>query len=178
MDFTLDEHGFRWIATATLPSWRGYRRCGGDAAGAGASDGAVVVVFAPEGRGAAPPTGPEQALCRWLVDNEAAVSRAVKAAVFERYAALQAAYGHTGRQKAAAMPDLSSADDLARLIGLHAVNVHQIVRDDVPYLGFEFCCAWDEEHGLGVLMHGTRAVEVGDADTAILLWIAERDAAD
>jgi hypothetical protein len=30
---------------------------------------------------------------------------------------------------------------------------------------------------LGVLMHGTRVVKIGGADTAFLLWIAEEDAA-
>ena len=30
--------------------------------------------------------------------------------------------------------------------------------------------------GLGVLMHGSRVVEVGDADTAFTLWIAKQDA--
>ena len=74
------------------------------------------------------------------------------------------------------MPDIFSADDLKPLVGLYAVNVHQIEKDALPYLGFEFGCTWDSEHGLGVLRHGTRVVEVGGADTAILLWIAERDA--
>jgi len=75
------------------------------------------------------------------------------------------------------MPRISSVSDLRQLIGLYAVNVHQVVKNDLPYLGFEFGCAWDEEHGLGVLMHGMRAVEVGEGDTAILLWMAEQDAA-
>ena len=62
------------------------------------------------------------------------------------------------------------------LIGLSSINVHQVQKDGVPYVGFEFGCTWDEEHGLGVLMHGTRTVEIGGADTAITLWIAEKDA--
>ena len=61
-------------------------------------------------------------------------------------------------------------------MGLYAVNIHQLDNDGVPYVGYEFGCEWDEEHGLVVLMHGTRLIEVGFADTAILLWIAERDA--
>ena len=73
------------------------------------------------------------------------------------------------------MPDIDSADDLRALIGLSSVNIHQVQKDGIPYAGFEFGCSWDREHGLGVLMHGTRTVEIGGADTAILLWIAERD---
>lgn len=42
--------------------------------------------------------------------------------------------------------------------------------------GFRVRVQVDPEHGLGVLTHDTRVVEVGGADTAILLWIARRDA--
>jgi hypothetical protein len=49
-------------------------------------------------------------------------------------------------------------------------------KDGVPYVGVEFGCTWDEEHELGVLMLGTRTVQVSDADTAITLWITEEDA--
>lgn len=74
------------------------------------------------------------------------------------------------------MPAASSPNDLRALINLHSINVHQVVKNDLPYAGFLFECTWDDEHGLGVLMHGTRVVEIGGADTAILLWIAEADA--
>ena len=33
----------------------------------------------------------------------------------------------------------------------------------------------DEEHRLGVLMHGTRLVHIGFADVAFVLWRAEQD---
>ncbi|HLI65970.1 MAG TPA: hypothetical protein VKU90_06365, partial [Caulobacteraceae bacterium] len=89
---------------------------------------------------------------------------------------LQALYGYDPDEQAQYMPDLAGPDDLRRLIGLYAVDVHQVRNGAAPYLGFEFGCTWDDEHGLGVLMHGTRIVEVGGADTAFLLWIAERDA--
>jgi Domain of unknown function (DUF6985) len=50
------------------------------------------------------------------------------------------------------------------------------MKDGVSYVGVELFSRWDREHGAGVLVHGSRVVEVGGADTAILLWIAERDA--
>lgn len=33
-------------------------------------------------------------------------------------------------------------------------------------MGFELDCNWDEEHGLGVLMHKNRVVKVGQADVS------------
>jgi len=39
----------------------------------------------------------------------------------------------------------------------------------LTYAGFEFGCTWDEEYGLGVLMHGTRTVEIGGADRNLVM---------
>ena len=36
----------------------------------------------------------------------------------------------------------------------------------MAYLGLAFHCTWDEEHGAGVLLHGSRVVNVGETDTA------------
>src|ERR1700733_3035369 len=74
------------------------------------------------------------------------------------------------------MPDVSRTEEFRQLIGLHNVHFVPLLKEGLPYVGYEFGCTWDGEHGLGVLMHGSRVVEVGDADTAFTLWIAERDA--
>ena len=104
------------------------------------------------------------------------MSDAVKAAIFQNYARLQREYDYSAAERAEYMPDISSLRDLERLVGLYAVNVHQIDKGGVPYLGFEFGCTWDDEHGCGVFMHGTRLVHLGGADTAFTLWMAEQDA--
>lgn len=96
--------------------------------------------------------------------------------LLKEYPSLQERYGYLGKEKADMMSDIKSADDLRALIGLSSVNVHQVRKDGIPYVGFEFGCTWDDEHGLGVLMHGTRTVEIGGAHTAIMLWIAKQDA--
>jgi hypothetical protein len=56
-------------------------------------------------------------------------------------------------------------------------NVHilPVERDGLGYIGFELGCSWDEEHGVGVMLHGGRIIDIGSADTAFLSWIAERD---
>lgn len=68
------------------------------------------------------------------------------------------------------------ATDPKNQIVLSQIHIHLVKRGGVAYVGYQFNCEWDREHGLGVMMHGTRVVEVGQADTAILAWIAERDA--
>nr|WP_143393926.1 hypothetical protein [Fimbriiglobus ruber] len=75
------------------------------------------------------------------------------------------------------MPPVGGGIDFRPLLGLHTIYVHQVQKSGLPYVGFEFGCSWDIEHGLGVLMNGTRVVQISGADTAFLLWIAEEDAA-
>jgi len=171
------EDGLFWTATVTLPSWRGFQsRTGAYGArdSAVSSDGRVQIVFAPEGRGSEPLTEPELSAVRWVMEHEASLASALLLSLLKEYPSLQEQY--SGEIEAELMPDVQSVDDFRALIGLSSVNVHQVQKDGVPYVGFEFGCTWDEEHGLGVLMHGTRTVEIGGADTAITLWIAEKDA--
>jgi hypothetical protein len=50
-----------------------------------------------------------------------------------------------------------------------------VTRSNAAYVGLEFGCTWDEEHGVGVMTHQGRAVKIGGADTAFLAWVAEGD---
>lgn len=134
------------------------------------------ITFAPEGRDESPLTEQERACVQWLLDHEAEVASAVLEGLLAEYPGLQRDYGYEGAEREEYMPDVSSKEDFRRLIGLHDVHVHQLLKEGLPYVGYEFGCTWDGEHGLGVLMHGSRVVEVGGADTAITLWIAKRDA--
>jgi hypothetical protein len=173
------EHG-RWRAHATLASWAGFQARRRPDASRGTqrlSDGSVVIVLA--GLPAmAPPAKDALDRVAWLLDHEREVSGALLRGLLAQYARLQTAYDCEPPERDRLMPAVRSPEDFRPLIGLRAVHVHPLTKDGIPYLGFELDCTWDDEHGLGVLMHGTRVVEIGEADTAILLWIAERDAAE
>lgn len=176
--FTLEDDLW-WTTTAVFPSWKGFQSRRGDYGSQDSAipfDGRVRVVFAPEGRGTEPLTASEIASIVWVIENEAPISETLLRSLVKEYPALQEQYGYSGKEKAELMPDIKSTGDLRTLIGLSSVNIHQVQKDGIPYAGFEFGCSWDEEHGLGILMHGTRMVEIGGAETAILLWIAEQDA--
>jgi hypothetical protein len=64
---------------------------------------------------------------------------------------------------AEAMPEVSCSEDFRSLIGLSQIHVHPYFKDDLGYVGLEFGCTWDEEHGFGVMLHGARVVSIGDA---------------
>jgi len=178
LQFTLEDDLW-WTATAIFPSWEGFqsrRGAYGSQDAVTPSDGSARIIFAPEGRGIEPLTDSERASIDWVIENEASISKSLLLSLLEEYPSLQEPYGYSVQEKAELMPDVSTIEDFRALIGLHTVHIHPVLKAGIPYAGFEFGCTWDDEHGLGVLMHGTRTVEIGGADTAILLWIAERDA--
>lgn len=73
------------------------------------------------------------------------------------------------------LPILDKPEQLSKVLGLTEVLIHKVSLDGVAYVGYQFGCEWEREHGLGVMMHKDRVVSLGGADTAILEWIAERD---
>lgn len=117
----------------------------------------------------------ELRLVSWFEQNEPIFSAAVKAAIIN-WCSLESAERAAKFDFGEYFPVVIDDDELRENIGLYAINVHQVDADGVPLVGYEFGCEWEQEHGLGVLMHGTRVVDVGSADTAFLLWIAEEDA--
>lgn len=117
----------------------------------------------------------EMGLISWFEQNEPVVSEAVKAALIE-WCSPQSVERVANFDFGDDFPIIRNDQDLRDNVGLYAINIHQVDVDGVPYIGYEFGCEWEVEHGLGVLMHGARAVEVGFADTALNLWVAKDDA--
>jgi hypothetical protein len=174
-----DWHRFFWTTTVRLPSWAGFQSRQGPYASPDrktVSDGTVRVVFAPEGRDERPLEDAEVALVRWAVLHEAEIQASFLRALLPHYRSIRpkhlAVLGDQLR-----MPEVRDASEFRDLIGLGTMTVHVLQTGGVPYVGLELGCTWDEERGLGCLLHGTRIVAMGGVDTAILLWIAERDAA-
>ena len=83
-----------------------------------------------------------------------------------------------GREKGNAGAAADPAAQLARicsLIGVGIVHVLAEAKAGHAYVGFEMGCTWDEEHGLGVLTHIGRVVELGQADTAFVGHSVKKD---
>ncbi len=170
--------GGLWIASVRLPSWAGFqaRRGGyGALSSDDPSDGSVEIMFESDESDLEVCDG-DKALIQWFLDNEAAVAQSAMIGLIAEYPRLQELYDYEGQDRENLMPDVSSTEDFRTLIGLQCVHIHAVQKNGVPYIGFEFGCAWDNEHGLGIMTNGTRVVEVGGADTAILFWIAKKDA--
>jgi hypothetical protein len=104
------------------------------------------------------------------------VFSAVLAALQPYYAKMRPRYlSFLGSEADSLMPAVQSAEQLSRLIDLRHVHVHPWTKDGVGYVGLQFGCTWDQEHGFGVLMHRDRVVSVGSADVSFAWSSDEAD---
>lgn len=169
-----------WVGEVTLPSWAGFqsRRGGyGSVSSDKPSDGTARLSITPEDDNTRTRPTPEQvAAFRHLLDNEAAVAAAVGRALVAYYPGEKDAYLDAYDEgEVEELPDISEPDELRTLIGLSCVHVLSVIQDGAAYIGFEFGCVWDDEHGVGVMTHLGRVVATGQAAVSFMAWIARRD---
>ena len=180
-------NGYSWRGRVTLAAWQGFQsRMGAYAArsSAGESDGTVrLSVAAPGGVAEQPPAVEQANAFRYLLEHEEVIRDALVAAILEAYPRIRANW----LQEPFAddeMPAIEQPEQLKAHIGLATLHVLKVTRRDAAYVGFEFGCTWDEEHGLGLMTHQGRIVElphmgvgkVNGADLASEAWVAEEDA--
>ena len=166
---TLEAGG--WCGEDVLASWRGFQSRGGaytsrDRKKPGGGK-VKVVVSACGGR--AQPRLEQAAAYGYLKKNEAAVCDAVVGGVYREYEKLRRRYGRD------LMPAIKDKSELRNVMGLGIVHVPSVAKDGQAYVGFECGCDWDAEHGLGVLTHKGRVVQVGYGEVAFEEALAVKD---
>ncbi|MFO7529000.1 MAG: hypothetical protein R6W86_09390 [Marinobacter sp.] len=171
---------FCWEAFIRNTAWSGFQERKGPYGALSSNKpslGDVTVVFAPEGRGDDPLNDKELSLVDWFLTHQQEVANAILDILFNSYGAIKAGYiEEFGEEVSETFPGIHSKSDLKKLVGIVSVNIHQVSKDGIPYIGIEMGCDWEEEHGLGFLLHGGEVVDLGGADTAILLWKAKQHA--
>jgi hypothetical protein len=184
----LQWNGHFWVGRIQLRSWQGFQsRLGpyGSESSPTASDGTAELNVATPGSSAEQPPSAEQANSfRYLLENEAAIRDTLVAAIWEEYWSVREKRLARGEVLPSDMPALASSEQLKSQIGLSIVHILPVAKDNAAYVGFEFGCTWEEEHGLGVMTHQGRIVELTDkgiakvnqADLASEEWVAEEDA--
>ena len=111
----------------------------------------------------------------FLTQYQDKIKDAILASLLTQYKDLQEQYGYDPEEAASIMPDVNNISQFKSLIGLSTVHLLNVSKDDTAYVGYQFGCTWDDEHGLGVMTHKDRVIEIGGADTSFLTWVAERD---
>jgi hypothetical protein len=179
-----------WTARVTLASWQqfspayesdGTRRPQKQSAGP-----AGLVVATPDDLDndvRVLPSLEQAAAYGYLLGHEPAIHAAVVRAIVRAYPDLSSGCDFCAEDeaeeetlRARLAPPVRRPQDLGTLIGLVQVHVLPVARSGTAYIGFEFDCTWDGEHGLGVLAHKGRVVAVGEAEIAFEPKYAKKDA--
>jgi hypothetical protein len=111
----------------------------------------------------------------YLVEHDARIRDAAVASIRGIYAKLRRKYLPYLDDPALMPANGRDSGTLRSLIELRTITLHRVALNGYAYLGLGLGCTWDSEHGVGVMTHRARVVDVGGGDSAILDWIAERD---
>jgi hypothetical protein len=163
---------FFWVGDVVLPSWAGFqsrRGAYGAASSQMASNGIASLSIYPVDRGArSNPMLEQVAAYQQLLENEAKVADAVIRALVEYCP------GHAYDGDDEDLLNVNQPAQLRPLIGLSSLHILKVVHHGMACIGFEFGCAWDEEHGAGVMTHNGRVIATGQADCSFVEWIARQ----
>ena len=166
--------GFRWTRSG---EWEGQARCSAWAGFCSAegsfggsmdttpSDGSFTVYVPPHSpKQDRIPSEAQARAYRFQMEHAPQTVNTILNALPSHYTKQRQDYMLSPRE----MPDVTNPEDFRRLIGLHAMTIHPFLKDGMSYVGLFFVCEWDTEHGLGVMMHGSQIIEMGDHDSASL----------
>ena len=164
--------GDHYEAELTLPAWAGFQsRQGyyGSKDREEVSDGKVRVNMEGKEVGNVQVfTEAQLKAIRYLVENDQQVRDTLLLGLLNELPELQDIYEDL-------MPEIDAIEDFRNYIGLANLHVMASDKDGFAYIGFELGCEWDDEHGVGVMMHKDRVLEIGQADTAFDAWITFDD---
>ncbi len=106
----------------------------------------------------------QQNALNYFIDNQTKIFYSLCQAVIEHYPNLIKLYGSD------IVPELKLVSDVKHNISISTIHILGEEKDDFSYLGFDCGCTWDDEHGLGIVMHKERCIEIGQHDTAFMCY--------
>jgi hypothetical protein len=182
----LTQGEYHWEGTIKLPAWAGFQSRRGAYASRSSerpSDGTVNMMIAVnDDRPAEHRPAPEQvAAFAYLLEHQVEIRDQILATLFPQYPEWRRDYAgdydleENDEELSKVLPVLKQPSELKNVIGLSTIHFSPVASAEAAYLGFEFGCPWEEEHGLGVLTHQGRIVTVGHADVCLLERVAEND---
>ena len=152
----------------TLPSWTGFQSrqgCYASKDKLGESDGAIKIRIID---GVKTTTTQQVNAIKFLIDNSDKIRNSILDTFIKELPNLREIYEDL-------IPKIEHVEDLKNVIGLSLLHIMPSDKDDYAYIGFEFGCNWDEEHGVGVMTHKDRVIAFGGADTSFDSWVTYED---
>lgn len=165
--------------TVLLPVWNNFQNSQGAYGSAGTQDsenGIFRISIGGDMVSDNPAITPEHLNAyNYLTTHSEQIRDALLKKLFVEYKNLQADYGYDTDEAKEIMPDVESIEDFKTLVGLSQIHIMNVSKDGLAYVGYEFGCTWDDEHGIGFMTHKDRIIDFGGADTSFLTWVAKKD---
>lgn len=102
----------------------------------------------------------------YLIDNQEDILKVIIAEVYNYYCEIYSNHE---------VKDVENEADIVSSIMPVGIYIHNIEHEGIPYIGYEFSCKWDEEHGIGIVLYKKEIVSIGEGDTAVLAWLIEEE---
>ncbi|HEX8637846.1 MAG TPA: hypothetical protein VF692_07290, partial [Pyrinomonadaceae bacterium] len=100
-----------------------------------------------------------------LLENQYEIRDSIIRSLIEKFDWLKETYDWD--QDDDVTPDAKVDFDFKGFIGPLSVSFDEESKDDIAYLEWHFQCEWDEEHGLAVITHQERVIDLDRGETDI-----------
>ena len=110
----------------------------------------------------------------YTLDNSETIRDTIIFSLLNEFRGQQKSIGSPGTEYES-MLEINDAVQFKELIWLLSIHIMNVENDGIAYVGYEFGCAWDQHHGLGIMTHKNRVCKIGGANTSFLTWVAEED---
>lgn len=110
------------------------------------------------------PNADQKNAIEYLFENETHLGKILIDYIFIKYNELREYYKE--EDDSIDMPKLNNSFELRDLIELTQVYILSNSNSGISFIGFCFACAWDDEHGMGLLTHKDKIVQFGQIEEA------------
>lgn len=169
-----------WNFKLTIDAFKGLQSRGGSYAGMSStepSNGDVQINIMEVEDEIYEPLPEQINAINFLLNNSAQLKDNLITALHHYVPDLKSMYFHNDHSEEALnyFPSTSEPEKYAALFGVGTVHVLMHHKEDISYIGIECGCNWDEEHGLGFVVHKNEVISIGCADDSFSEWKAIRD---
>lgn len=140
------------------------------------SDGTISLTINDDTSESPDPSPQQINSINYLIKHPEEIKIAMRKGIDSIYEDLKKQYGYDENEPETKewFPKVDGLKDYDKVFGVGNVFIQLPSKDEHSYVGIECGCTWDEEHGLGFLLHKNRLVGIGSADEAFN-WNAYKD---
>ncbi len=133
------------------------------------SDGTITLAINNDTSKSPDPSQEQLNAINYLIKNPEAVKQVMRKGIESIYEDLKNQYGYDINEPETKkwFPKIDRLEVYDKVFGVENVHIQIPSKDNYSYVGIECGCTWDEEHGLGFLIHKNRLIGIGGANKAI-----------